>query len=751
MSKRHASRQGLRQRAFPQLRVQDIAAVGFLLAATFLFFWPVWSAGYRFPKGGGDLWGQLYPVWSYISDWIRRGVFPLWSTRIMLGDPIISEPQFGLLNPLNWALFLTHPIPSWLVLLRGACPLWLAGTGLYLYLRYSLGHQPASALIGAAIYMFSDPFISHLGHPQFNDVIAWVPWLLLTMDQATTQARWIPPAALFTALLVAGGHGQATLYAACLTVGYGLALPWLRHRQHTLGHQYLYLGLVALLGAAIAAPVLLPAIERLPHTVRSILPPDTGEYEWHWGMWRDLITPLYHGRNVKTFWGPWDRVETGYVGIVALSLAALGLARGRRRAMAFWGATAVLAILFALGTQGPIYSLLKHLPLFESTWKTGRAIWVFSLSAAIAAAEGAQVVFSGRAPRLWLVAGFAAAIWIAGQARAWSLVAPTGEMQRQALMGLWFAGGALALAMTAAWFAPSYRIGGAIILLLCLAESFFTSAMADLEKAPATLETPHSEALSYLQHDSGWFRVDVDGEARGLWSPAALMTAGFDVPQGIGDPLEIAVAGQFYWGIPHKGMPAYHLLGAKYIIVPKGAQPGGKGIWPVFTEDSLVDIHLNTRALPRVWLVYQTVSVTSMEEALAHVYAPDFQPEVVAILINGPSLNHTGSGTLEVVAYGPNRASFRVNTTAPALLVLSDLRYPGWVGHVDGRHTPIWAADGIFRGIIVPAGHHIVEFTYRPAAFIAGIGIMVVALGVALSLGLRAFRSPLKGQGGEPG
>jgi hypothetical protein len=125
-----ARRLGTRQR-------RDTWVILFLAGAVVLVFWPIWIRGDRFPMGGGDLWGQLYPVWSYVAAWLRRGIFPLWSTRIMAGDPIIAEPQAGLLNPINWILFLIHPIPPWLVSVRALVPLWLAGTGLYLYLRRS--------------------------------------------------------------------------------------------------------------------------------------------------------------------------------------------------------------------------------------------------------------------------------------------------------------------------------------------------------------------------------------------------------------------------------------------------------------------------------------------------------------------------------------------------------------------------------------------------------------------------------------
>jgi uncharacterized membrane protein YfhO len=53
--------------------------------------------------------------------------------------------------------------------------------------------------------------------------------------------------------------------------------------------------------------------------------------------------------------------------------------------------------------------------------------------------------------------------------------------------------------------------------------------------------------------------------------------------------------------------------------------------------------------------------------------------------------------------------------------VLSDVYYPGWVATVDGVETPIHRTNYAFRSVSVPAGDHIVTFTYRPASFRYGI------------------------------
>lgn len=703
-------------------------ALLFLAAATALFFWPLWVAGYRFPKGSGDLWGQLYPVWSFAAEWLRRGVFPLWSDRIMGGDPILAEGQYGLFNPLNWPLFLAYPIPQWLVLLRGAFSFWLAGAGLYLYLRRSplwrLGRAPS--LLGAVAYMFADPFIVHLGHPQFNDAMAWLPWVLLGVDRAARHRRAIVGTALAVGMLLLAGHAQASLYG---TVAVSLYALWQVAEGGTsegpsrLGR----LLLSGLIGIALAAPALIPGIERFPFTDRAGgVPQLLCGYAFPPEMSIDFLTPLYHGRAPEHLWPHWVKVESGYLGAVALYLALLGWI-GRPFASRTWFAVGLGALfyLFALGCWGPIYpALFRCFPPIALMGKTARAMFVVSFALALLAAQGVECLQRNRRATLWWSIGlfvFGVVLW--WQAPAWVSAVPMGDYRLRALTGLRFAALLAGVSALLGWEATRGRLWGrAGLLLLLLAELVATGALAETEPTPKP-DTTHTAALAFLRADPGWFRVDVDPIARGLWSPASLQAEGFEVAQGTGNPMELREFNILRWRIPSATHPAYRMLGVKYLIVPKGSPPGGEGIWPVFIDDPTVDIHLNTLALPRAWLVYQTEVVENYGQALERVLDENFRPEAVAILQDGPRLEGAGQGRIEVGYYGPNDIVFFVETDAPALLVLSDTFYPGWQAKVDGQRVPIYRTNAVFRGVLVPAGRHRVEMHFRPRSLMMGLGL----------------------------
>jgi uncharacterized membrane protein YfhO len=77
-----------------------------------------------------------------------------------------------------------------------------------------------------------------------------------------------------------------------------------------------------------------------------------------------------------------------------------------------------------------------------------------------------------------------------------------------------------------------------------------------------------------------------------------------------------------------------------------------------------------------------------------------------------------GSGELDVQA----------DSKAPGLLIVTDQYYPGWQAFVDGKPVPIFAVDGIFRGIFLDRGSHIVKFIYRPLSFAVGGIVSAISL-----------------------
>ncbi len=78
-----------------------------------------------------------------------------------------------------------------------------------------------------------------------------------------------------------------------------------------------------------------------------------------------------------------------------------------------------------------------------------------------------------------------------------------------------------------------------------------------------------------------------------------------------------------------------------------------------------------------------------------------------------------------ITKYKGENVDIQVLAKHPGLLVLNDVFYPGWQAFVDGQETKILHANYLFRGVLVPAGNHLVTFKYRPMSLMAGINLAV--------------------------
>jgi hypothetical protein len=82
-------------------------------------------------------------------------------------------------------------------------------------------------------------------------------------------------------------------------------------------------------------------------------------------------------------------------------------------------------------------------------------------------------------------------------------------------------------------------------------------------------------------------------------------------------------------------------------------------------------------------------------------------------------------------------ASVEAVTNRPSVLILTTLYDPGWTATVDGQRATVYPADGFAQALVLQAGNHQVELTYRPASVSLGLavsgvtGLLVVGLAAA--------------------
>jgi hypothetical protein len=136
---------------------------------------------------------------------------------------------------------------------------------------------------------------------------------------------------------------------------------------------------------------------------------------------------------------------------------------------------------------------------------------------------------------------------------------------------------------------------------------------------------------------------------------------------------------------------------------------------------------IELRAVPHdPWarFAHEVATVRDAREAADALVASVQSGRDVAVVESDRPLP-AGRGEVRSLARGAERVALEVEVAEEGLLVVNDAFWPGWTARVDSREVPIHPVNAIARGVVVPAGRHLVTMEYAPRE---------VRLGIALSL-----------------
>ncbi len=92
-------------------------------------------------------------------------------------------------------------------------------------------------------------------------------------------------------------------------------------------------------------------------------------------------------------------------------------------------------------------------------------------------------------------------------------------------------------------------------------------------------------------------------------------------------------------------------------------------------------------------------------------------------------------GVAQIERYESEQVRVRVETLQPAVLILLDAFDQGWRATLEsGKETPILRANALVRAVPVPAGTHLVTFSYETPLLKAGAWASLA--GILLCIGL---------------
>jgi len=713
----------------------------------------------------GDLVSYYYPMlrWGFAE--LARGQLPLWDARQSAGVPFLAIPHVGFMYPL-YAPYLFLPAATAQVL-DVVIHLAIAGFAMFLLCRH-MGMAAGPSLLGGVVYAFHGGMAIKVYFPNFLAPTAWMPLLFPLLDRVLAERSRRAAAALASvaALMMLGGNLQFVYYGLLALVPFATvrATAVLRRDGVRVTSRAAMLLLVAGVAAVLEASVrLFPSAAYMRDTWR---PPGS------LSMAQVAIMaqpPQVLVTNLLSPLPGLDIARESYVGILTLVLAGVGLALWRPRSVALaMGVTGVCAALYTLGSQAPVFPFLFRLP--AGNWFRGpdRILVVLGLAIAFLAAGGLDVLCRRSPPHRGRVPAIAVLMVAAGAVfgAAWLLKVPGWHLVALYCAAAVLAGSALVL--TRRGSAVRHVIVAAVLLITTIDlfagqqprgalpsqlsdyfaryDPFFADVRArqglDRTYVSAGFESPHLRFHSDLAKA---------GLNHGIWMVTDYEPL-CDLRQVrwlhfMGEPAMSPFTVCYYpLRLDSTTQPFLRLAGVRFYLVADQENPPSPDVlaaWSPVRHADGVSLYEDPGALPRAFVAGRVEVEPDPERVLERMRTTDLtRVAIVEEPLPGSAAFGEGHATIE--HYEPDRVTVRTSGETGGLLVLTDRWFPSWYATVDGQPARILRADYLYRGVALPAGEHVVEFVYRPRAFLLGalgsaFGVLAVGF-LALGRGRRVGR-----------
>jgi hypothetical protein len=616
--------------------------------------------------------------------------------------------------------------------------------GMWLFLRRLLDHNPAAAL-GSLCFTFCGFNLLHLVHPNAVAVVAHVPWLLWSIDIVLVDARRrrVMAASVLIALLTGSqlllGYPQYVWFSLLIEAAYA-AFVLYTHRYASRREcdqcatcddcigcttaTWPRLLIAQAAGLLIGGVQILPTLDAWMHSARQTA---DGQFAY-WGSLHpvnlvQLVAPyLLAGRVAGD-----NTHEFGlYLGAVPLTLMVWLLAR-RGELHRFKpltraaGGLALLALLMALGENGPLYRVLALLPLFRTFRFPCRYVVLAQFAASLLAAVGFVLLLRehqrcGEYRRRAALSFQKRCVMIGREfAPLWALVAVAGAMAVTGLklrhdpaiapIPLILAGPALFLvtAVLVVMAARGYRAAlVGLILLAAVDQGCYGLTYAvyrrnvTFDQWVASAQTPPHEAPGRV------LATLLDGNQPGLRTGNLMTLAGWSRADG-------------YAGLEPSRELNYHDLRALRVAGIRWVQrgPTTEGIRGLHAYDERwLEV---PHPLPRVRLVTRAFPSDSPAKDIRRV-----NPDKVALTEIPLALPRSVPGTATLLAERPGRLEIKVVCPQQQLLVVSESFHAGWQVAVDNQPRRVYRVDGDFMGCVVGPGKERLVWTFQPRSLEEG-------------------------------
>ena len=674
---------------------------------------------------------QLY-IWKELSvSQLFRGEAPVWNPYEMTGKPLLANIQSGPFYPLNLIFVIKPFYLSWSLFIFSS--MLLSGVFMYLYLvRNKL--SGVSSFVGAASFVFSGFITSWLEWGNVVHTILWLPLVLLSIDKISDEKlnkKKIAWSSLlifsFTASFLAG-HLQTFFYVIVFSVFYFLFFHLFSKKKSTIPIILSFFVFILLI-----LPYSLKIFEFISLSARSIDQSEWTKVGW-FIPWKHLVqffSPDFFGNpTTLNYWGEWNYAEfVGFIGVAPLFLALLAATYLKEKRNLFFLISVVISLLLALPNFISYIPFIFRLPIISTSQPTRiLAITCFSLS--VLSAIGIEKLqqnkqgIKKRALGIFLsMTVVYVSIWLFALRVLGNITIDNASVAKRNLLF------PTLIFFLASFFFIIYlhikkplikKIVITLLLVISVVDGFRFAAKFNpfTEKSYLFPVTP---AIEFLKNDLGVYRI-ASTDSR-IFPPNFPTVYRISTIEGY-DPLYLKSYAEYITLNENNNWDLKNIQSFNRIVTPRNLDTQLIDFLNVKYVLSLTDInnpkyekvfqegetrvYKNNNAFNRAFFTNEVMFRNSEVEILKSMRVIDLSK--TAIVLGEGGDKQVGQGQVIMEKYSENKVNIETQNSNEGFLVLSDAYYPGWKATVDGAETKIYKTNVAFRGIFVPAGHHVVKF-----------------------------------------
>jgi uncharacterized membrane protein YfhO len=149
-------------------------------------------------------------------------------------------------------------------------------------------------------------------------------------------------------------------------------------------------------------------------------------------------------------------------------------------------------------------------------------------------------------------------------------------------------------------------------------------------------------------------------------------------------------------------------------------------------------VYQNRKAAPKFYFARDIRTIRDKEEILNKLESSHFAPGIDVIVEEKLDIwqKENKSGNAYILEYFQGRIKLLIENTEPSLLVINESYHPGWKAFSDSQQVEIIRANYLFMGVSLETGKHEIDLRFRPPAFVIGVLISCLTVGLILFIAI---------------